>query len=105
MKSIERGNSVIGVHINAIRGKDSQVKALGPNPFDYLGLRISSDGTRGTPTIWNGSAWTDYQDLGAFAIDLQTHDKRGKNLQLKTWLPTYDWVANNGFENFKDWVA
>lgn len=105
MKSIERGNSVIGVHINAIRGKDGQVKALGPNPFDYLGLRISTDGVRGTPTIWNGSAWTDYQDLGAFAIGQQPQDKRGKNLQLKTWLTTYDWVANNGFENFKNWVA
>lgn len=105
MKSIERGNEVVGVHINAIRGKDGQVKALGPNPFDYLGLKISPDGARGTPTIWNGNAWTDYQDLGAFSVRQQPQDIRGKNLQLKTWLLTYDWVANNGFGNFKDWVA
>lgn len=105
MKSIERGNRVIGVHINSIRGKDSQVKAEGPNPFDHLGLEISADGARGTPTIWNGSAWSYYQDLGAFAVGQQPQEKCGKNYQLKTWLPTYDWVANNGFDNFKDWVA
>ena len=105
MKSIERGNDVIGVHINAIRGKDGQVKALGANPFDYLGLEISADGARGTPTIWNGSSWTYYQDLGVFGVGQQPQEKRGKNLQLKTWLPPYDWVAYNGFENFKNWVA
>lgn len=32
-------------------------------------------------------------------------DNRGKNLQLKTWLPTYDWVANSGFDNFAGWVG
>lgn len=105
MKSIERGNRVIGIYINSIRGKDGQVKAQGPSPFDYLGLEVSPDGLRGRPTIWNGKAWAYYQDLDAFTIGQQTQDKRGKNWQLKTWLPTYDWVANNGFDNFKDWVA
>ncbi|UUZ65697.1 TIR domain-containing protein [Polaromonas sp. P1-6] len=97
MKSIERGNGVIGVHINGIRDRNGQVKVQGPNPFDFLGLQISSDGRTGTPTVWNGSAWAFYQDLGAFSIDEQSQDKRGKNLQLKTWLPSYDWVAGNGF--------
>ncbi len=105
MKSIERGNNVIGIHINGIRDKDGQVKPNGPNPFEYLGLHISADGLRATPTIWNGSSWVYYQDMGAFGIDQQSQEKRGKNLQLKTWLPTYDWVASNGFDNFKNWVA
>ncbi|MCZ8227526.1 MAG: TIR domain-containing protein [Burkholderiaceae bacterium] len=104
IKSIERGNKVIGVHINSIRDKDGQVKKSGPNPFDYLGIEVSSDGTRGTPTIWTGSTWAHYQDLGSFEINPQSQEKWKKNLQLKTWLPTYDWVGNNGFQNFKDWV-
>lgn len=105
MKSVERGNKVIGIHINSIRGKDGQLKVSGPNPFEYLGLEISKDGTRGTPTIWTGSSWSYYQDLDAFQINQQSPDKRGKNLQLKTWLTTYDWIADNGFENFKNWVG
>lgn len=105
MKSIERSNSVIGIHINSIPDKNRQVKILGPNPFDYLGIEVSADGMRGKPTIWNGTSWVYYQDLESFAISRQSQDKRGKNLQLKTWLPTFDWTANNGFENFKNWVA
>ena len=105
MKSIERGNSVIGVHINGIRDRNSQTKAQGPNPFEHLGLQISADGTVGTPTVWSGTQWAYYQDIEKFAIQQQPSDRRGKNLQLSTWLPTYDWVANDGFNNFGSWVG
>lgn len=105
VKSIERGNSVIGIHINGIRDKSGTVKVQGPNPFEYLGLQISADGCTGTPTIWNGNQWVVYSDLDKFSIGQQSADRRGKNLQLKTWLPTYDWIADNGFDNFSNWVS
>jgi hypothetical protein len=105
MKSIERGNGVIGIHINGIRDKYGYVKDQGPNPFDYLGLHISNDGYYATPTIWNGNQWVYYQDLSKFEINQQSAEKRGSNLQLRTWLPTYDWVVNDGFNNFGNWVA
>jgi hypothetical protein len=41
MKSIERGNSVLGIHINGIRDKLGALKTQGPNPFDYLGTVVS----------------------------------------------------------------
>lgn len=105
MKSIERGNSVLGIHINGIRDKFGLAKDSGPNPFDHLGMQISADGCAGTPTIWNGSKWVYYQDLGKFQVNEQPRDIRGRNLQLSTWLRTYDWVADQGFENFGGWVA
>jgi hypothetical protein len=107
MKSIERGNKVLGVHINNIRDRNGSVHAQGPNPFDHLGLQISSDGCMGTPTIWDGlqKRWLTYSDLGKVSINQQPIEKRGKNLQLKTWLPTYDWISDKGFENFANWVA
>jgi hypothetical protein len=40
MKSIERCNKVLGVHINAIKGKDQLTKADGPNPFANLGMEM-----------------------------------------------------------------
>ncbi len=105
MKSIERGNNVIGVHINGITDRNRQTKVMGPNPFDCLGLEISADGTRGTPTVWNGTQWVYYQDLAGFNIAEQPWDKRSKNFQLSHWYRCYDWVANNGFDNFGIWVA
>jgi hypothetical protein len=105
IKSIERGNGLLAIHINSVRDKTGQTKVAGPNPPDYLGIQVSADGGTGTPTIWDGPKWVYYQDLGAFSINAQPEDKRGKNLQLKTWFPTYDWVANDGFNNFGSWVA
>lgn len=106
MKSIERGNKVLGVHINGIRDRNNSVRAQGPNPFDYLGLQISDDGRMGTPTVWNlnQKKWCYYEDLGKFSINQQSIEKHGKNLPLSTWLPTYDWVADKGFDNFASWV-
>jgi hypothetical protein len=107
MKSIERGNKVLGVHINNIPDRNGSVHTQRPNLFDYLGLQISPDGCIGTPTIWNSlqKKWLYYSDLGKFRIDQQPSENRGKNLQLKTWLPTYDWISDKGFENFANWVA
>ncbi len=104
MKSIERGNSVIGIHINQIPCKNRQVKILGANPFDYLGLQISTDGKRGSPTVWNGTKWIYYQDLNGFEVNEQPTSNRSKNLQLSHWLQTYNWIADDGFNNFGSWI-
>lgn len=105
MKSIERGNKVIGVHINSIKGRDQLTKALGPNPFDHLGLLISDDGKKGSPIVWDGSRWVYYSDFDTFAINEQPMEKHGKQFQLSHWLTVYDWVAGNGFNNFSSWIG
>jgi hypothetical protein len=54
IKSIERGNGLLAIHINSVRDKTGQTKVAGPNPPDYLGIQVSADGGTGTPTIWDG---------------------------------------------------
>lgn len=90
MKSVARGNKVIGIHINGVPDCHRKTKPLGTNPFDFLGLEISADGTRGTPTVWDGAQWVYYRDLSAFPIAEQPWDKRGRNITLSHWVPTYD---------------
>jgi hypothetical protein len=104
-KSIERGNSVIGIHINSIVGKDQKTKVLGPNPFEYTGLVISNTGQRGTPREWNGEQWVDYSELSSFEINEQPTDKRGKGFQLSHWLPVHDWITDDGYNNFNSWIS
>jgi hypothetical protein len=105
MKSVERGNFVLAIHINSIAGKDKQTKPLGHNPFDYLGLEISEDGTRAKPTEWKNGEWCYYADLEPFAVSRQAQVNRGKHRPLAHWLPVYDWVAGCGHENFKSWIT
>jgi MTH538 TIR-like domain (DUF1863) len=105
MKSIERGNKVIGIHINSIAGKDKLTKPLGPNPFDNMAAEISADGTRAKPTEWKDGKWVYYTDLDPFGIAQQPAENRGQHLRLSHWLPVYDWVTNNGYENFSSWIS
>jgi hypothetical protein len=105
MKSIERGNRVVGVHINSIKGRDQMIKAAGPNPFDNVGVEISTDGCRATPTEWANSQWVYYTDLDPFDIHQQPPENRGRHLALSHWLPVYDWIAHRGYDNFSSWIS
>jgi hypothetical protein len=105
MRSIERRNRVIGVHINNIKGRDQLAKTLGPNPFDNLGLEIGHDGISAKPTEWTNGAWIYYADLAAFTVSEQPLANRGVHLCLSHWLPIYEWVADNGYDNFGSWIS
>ena len=105
MKSLEHGNRVLGVHINSVKGQDQLTKASGPNPFDNLGLEISDDGSTAKPTEWSNDKWVYYTDLEPFSIAQQPASSRGRHLRLSHWLSTFDWVSDDGYNNFSSWIA
>jgi len=104
IKSIARGNRLLGIHINSIADKNQATKPLGPNPFDNLGLSISKDGRQASPTEWKDGQWQWYKDLEPFTIPQKPEADRARTLVLSHWYPTYDWVAGNGYDNFTDWI-
>lgn len=104
--SLSRGNALLGVHINSIKGKDQLTKTLGPNPFDYLGVVISNDGTRASPTEYRNGTWINYAEHDGWTLARpHTVENFGKHFQLSKWHPTYDWVHNDGFNNFSTWIS
>lgn len=106
IKSLERGNDLIAIHINAIKDKFGNLKPDGPNPFDYLALAISDDGTRASPMEHRSGKWIDYADLDGWNIGAAMSDaQRGKAFKLTQWYRTYDWVANDGYKNFASWIG
>ena len=107
LKSFKRGNKILGVHINSIKGKDSQVKLSGPNPLEYVGAGFSEDGARVTLWEWTDGHWTQYSELdgGApYAVNPVRLEYRGKAFDLAKWYRIYDWVRDDGFNNFANWV-
>jgi hypothetical protein len=105
MKSIERGNRLLGIHINSIAGSDQLTKPLGPNPFDWLTLNISQSGSQAHPWLWDGTRWITYPDLSAFGVLQRPEGERGQAYKLSHWYRTYNWVADRGYENFSTWIA
>lgn len=104
IKSLARGNLLLGIHINSIRGKDQKTKALGPNPLEHLGIQISADGKVGHPIVWDGQKWVFYTDHDGFGIREQPGAKRGRRFQLSHWYRTYDWAADDGYNKFSTWI-
>lgn len=106
LKSFKRGNHLFGVHINSIKGKDSLTKFQGPNPFRYVGVTYSQSGE--TATLWErvGDNWVQYDRIDGFAsYRVQVGQQyRGQGYNLGNWYLIYDWVTNDGFNQFTNWV-
>lgn len=108
LKSFRRGNTLLAVHVNSIKGRDQRVKPSGPNPLNSVGVTYSESGL--TATLWektNGK-WTKYSEIDG-SSSYQTggvgQEYRGKGFNLGQWYREYDWVANDGYSNFGAWVG
>lgn len=108
MKSFRKGNSILAVHINSITDKHQRTKPRGPNPLEYVGVSFSATGgTAMMHEIVDGQ-WREYTEIDNSA-SYQTRGVGeqywGKGFTLSQWYRTYDWVSNDGYNNFADWVS
>lgn len=103
-KSVAKGNKILGIHINSIKGKDSKTKSLGQNPFDYLALQYSEDGKKIFLNEYKNGKWVRYDNLDGWAVSNTIQSKWGKAFKLSTFYNVYDWAGNNGYTNFEKWI-
>lgn len=104
MKSIAVGNHVFCVHINSIKGKDGKTKAQGSNPLYYLGFSYSSDGKKLNLHDYVDGKWITYPDLEGWNVKEVEEKERNKIFRLSSIYEIYDWVDNDGYNNFSNWV-
>ena len=106
LKSFKRGNQLFAVHINGIKGKDQKTKSYGLNPLEYVGITFSADGR--TATLWEktNNQWVRYEKIdGTADYPFQVESQfRGNGYNLSNWYHLYDWVGNDGYNNFSSWV-
>lgn len=106
LKSFRKGNHLFGVHINGIKSKSGDVKALGPNPLEYVGVTFAQDGR--SATLWEkrGNDWIRYDEIdGAAEYSCDVAPQyRNRGFNLANWYSVYDWYAHNGYGNFASWV-
>ena len=108
MKSFREGKNILGVHINSIRGKDQKTKIKGPNPLSYLGVVYSDTGRTATLKKNINGKWYDYKEIGESAtfntggIAAKHH---GKGYNFAQWYRVYDWISDDGYNNFANWIA
>ncbi|PEW86127.1 hypothetical protein CN446_29970 [Bacillus cereus] len=105
MKSMAKGNKILGIHINGYKDKYEKIKSKGPNPFYYLGYQYSEDGKQLHLYDWVGGKWVEYADLAPYKLkEIAPERLRGKIFRLSSDYPVYDWIEDDGYNNFASWV-
>lgn len=106
IKSLSKGNKIIGVHINRIEDKYQKKKRLGSNPFKFLGYKYSKDGTKLFPFEYKNGKWGEYGDYDPYLLKTTvSSSSRGKFFKLSSDRPVYDWIGDKGYDNFSTWVG
>ena len=107
LKSFLRGNHIFAVHINGIRARDQSVAPRGSNPLEYVGVTYSKDGRTGTLWEKRGSKWVEYDRIdGTATFKTQADERRQGNVyNLSRFFPSYDWLQDDGYQNFGSWVV
>jgi hypothetical protein len=108
LKSFKKGNSILAVNINSIKGRNQQTKTKGPNPLSYLGVTFSESGLTATFGEGVNGTWKEYSEIdgrSSYQIDAVDIQYRGKGFNLAQWYKEYDRVANDGYTNFGTWIG
>jgi len=108
LKSFKRGNRLLAVHINSIPGRDRLTKPFGPNPLGYVGFTFSASGETATLHEYSNGAWREFAEVdggAAYRVSPVAQGYRGKGYKLSQCFPVYDWVADDGYNNFATWVG
>lgn len=105
-KSLQKDNKLLGVYIHKIKDKDGKTATKGPNPFEYLALKVSDDGTKVTPcTLGTDGKWYTFALVDPWKPDkTRPASERGRIIKLSQWADTHDWIGDDGYRNFGNWI-
>lgn len=103
-KSLQKGNKILAIHINSIKDKNGQVKENGSNPLYYLGYSFINNGTKIKLHNFIQGKWIDYTDLEGWSVQQVEPVYREKIYRLSEKYPIYDWILNDGYNNFEKWI-
>lgn len=104
IKSLAVGNGILGVYIHNIKDKNQHTIPKGPNPFDYLAIKFNDTGDSISFLEYKNKNWVKYTDFDSYAISKVDKSLWGKAYKLSKYYNTFDWVDNDGYNNFGTWV-
>jgi hypothetical protein len=107
IKSFEKGNGLLGIHINSIPDKNQMTAKKGPNPFDYLGFRINDykNVIELLEFNTNTRTWDTYKELASIPLSSCKYNLKGQKAgKFSSLFPVYDWVSDRGYQNISFWL-
>ncbi len=117
VKSFTLGKGIFGITINRIRSANtSTIDAKGPNPFEYIRVKVDSNGKKiYFEELVNGK-WQEFKLLpvdnnrlsNTLYFGLGSKGERNECGQTYKFsqlgFRTYDWVTDNAKDNLSNWI-
>jgi hypothetical protein len=112
IKSFEKGNGIVAININRIKGTIGLTKK-GLNPLDRLGFFVSKDGKRIQFFELKNYKWRPFSDLleinnkksnSVYFSDGFFSNRFGNFYKFSSFFPSYCWVADEGHTNLGSWI-
>lgn len=113
IKSFERGNGILAIHINKINGLTGITKK-GFNPLDRLKFQVSEDGRKITFFELKNGRWELFNDLPQInnkksnTLYFENHwwkgNEFGEKFKFSEKFDTRCWEADNGNKKFATWI-
>lgn len=105
VKSFAENNKIIGIHINGIADKFSNTKRNGPNPLEYMAIQVDNNGKKIDFLEYSNLSWSLYQDHQSISLGNALEESlRGRFILFSEFCPVYDWVSDDGYNNFASWI-
>jgi len=74
-------------------------------PLDCpLAVKFSSDGKKLDLLEYKNGEWKKYGDLEGWNINNSDQFDWGNSYKLSRYYKVYDWVNDDGYTNFADWI-
>jgi hypothetical protein len=103
LKSISLGKGVFGIRVHQLKDPNNGADAAGSSPFEFLGYGTTGDGNY-KPMIKYETGWKDAPYQVTFdKVSVPLLANTDKPI-LSNLLNVYDWVDNDGYNNFGNWV-
>jgi hypothetical protein len=104
IKSLDKGNGLLGVYIHSLKNSMGENCSKGKNPFEYLAVTISADGKSASVKEWRNEKWLVFDDYPTITARFD-EQYAGKFFQLsKIGISMYDWTVDDGYKNFNKWI-
>lgn len=105
VKSFTERKGLLAVGINWIKDKNGNTKFLpGNNPFEYLKLKVSDDGSKILFFEYKDAEWKKFNDNPEVKNKIFTAENYGRSFQFNKLFDSYSYQWDSGKSNLVSWV-
>ncbi|HTV74746.1 MAG TPA: TIR domain-containing protein [Candidatus Acidoferrales bacterium] len=102
LKSVELGMGIFGIRIHQLKHPRDGIDTPGASPFDFSGYSESNG--KMVPMIKYTDGWKNAPYLTSISPSAALYLKGTDKPILSSLFKTYDWVNDDGYNNFSKWV-